>query len=182
MADWYYIGHYGQLGPLTRDQIDELIGGGVIVRETYVWHSGMADWVPADSIHELRDCFALSQPFSAPPPPPGPGASFAPSPPPTLTPSMNLPYGSSAYGPAYSNPYGALSTVRSDRSRVLAGVLQLFLPGVGRIYLGYAAIGVLQLVLTLITCGLMWLWPFIDGILMLAGIPKLDGYGRVLGG
>ena len=41
VADWYYIGHYGQLGPLTKEQIDELVDGGVIARETYVWSTGM---------------------------------------------------------------------------------------------------------------------------------------------
>ena len=54
MADWYYIGHYGQLGPLTREQIDELIDGGVIARDTFVWSTGMAEWQPADRISEKK--------------------------------------------------------------------------------------------------------------------------------
>src|SRR5579859_2938673 len=41
VGEWYYIGHYGQLGPLTREQIDELVTGGVISRDTYVWRAGM---------------------------------------------------------------------------------------------------------------------------------------------
>jgi TM2 domain-containing membrane protein YozV len=70
--------------------------------------------------------------------------------------------------------------IRSDRSRAAAGILQLILPGVGRMYLGYLAYGVLQLLLTIMTCGLLWLWSFIDGIIILTGGVKLDGYGRQL--
>ena len=70
-------------------------------------------------------------------------------------------------------------TVQSDRNRVVAGILNLLLPGVGRIYLGYAAHGVLQLVLSF-CFGLGYLWSFVDGIIMLSGGVKYDGYGRVL--
>ncbi|KXK14293.1 MAG: hypothetical protein UZ18_ATM001001741, partial [Armatimonadetes bacterium OLB18] len=70
MAEWYYVGHYGQLGPLTRDQIDELIVAGVISRETYMWRTGMTDWVPASSILEIQSVFDSFQPVVAPPPPP----------------------------------------------------------------------------------------------------------------
>ena len=79
---------------------------------------------------------------------------------------------------AYHAP--ANYTVSSERSRVLAGVLQLLIPGVGRIYLGYAAYGVMQLLL--VPCLLVgWLWSVIDGIVILAGGVRLDGYGRHLG-
>src|SRR3982750_120850 len=69
-AEWFYIGHYGQLGPLTREQIDELIGGGVIAKDTYVWRTGMSDWLNADRVPELRTEFAIADPFTMPPPPP----------------------------------------------------------------------------------------------------------------
>jgi TM2 domain-containing membrane protein YozV len=68
---------------------------------------------------------------------------------------------------------------RSDRNRTLAGVLN-FIPGAGRIYLGYWAIGVLQLVCTFMTCGVLWVWSIIDGIIILSGGVKTDGYGRAL--
>lgn len=177
MADWYYIGHYGQLGPLTRDQIDELIVGGVITRETYVWHPGMPDWLTADRVSELADCFRMSQPFGAPPPPPGQRAA-----PPRFG-EVYAPYGTD-YGqqPTSTGIYGYSSPsylpVASDRSRVAAGILQIVLPGVGRIYLGYAAIGVLQLVLAFCGVGVIWAW--IDGILIFAGSPRVDGFGRSL--
>jgi TM2 domain-containing membrane protein YozV len=79
---------------------------------------------------------------------------------------------SPGYHPAYS-------PIRSDRSRALAGILQLLIPGVGRIYLGYAAYGVLQLFFTL-CFGIGYLWSIIDGIVILTGGVKLDGYGRQL--
>ena len=178
VADWYYIGHYGQLGPLTLEQLDELIQGGVIAHDTYVWCTGMPDWLHAGSVSELSKSFSQGAPFSAPPPPPLPSA-------PPLNPTyggVNKPYGAGAGAYAYPTPYTAnYPAIKSDRSRIVAGILQILLPfGVGRIYLGYAAYGVLQFVL--VFCfGIGALWSFIDGILMLAGTPKLDGYGRVLG-
>jgi len=80
------------------------------------------------------------------------------------------------------NPYTQfpLGMVKSNKSRVAAGLLQIFIPGVGRMYLGYAAYGVVQFVLSIATCGVLWLWSLIDGIIMLTGGLKLDGYGRVL--
>lgn len=170
MAEWFYIGHYGQLGPLTRDQMTELIEGGVIARDTYVWKSGMTDWLPADRIAELASSFNLVDPMMAPPPPPNAGPKpFAASSPPTM---------GSAMAPM-QRPM-LYPSLRSDKSRILAGVLNLFLPGVGRIYLGYAALGVLQIVVSIVTCGLGLIWPFVDGIIILSGGVKLDGYGRQL--
>jgi len=170
VAEWYYIGHYGQLGPLTLEQMDELIQGGVIARDTYVWRSGMNDWSPADRVDEIRSAFALAEPFTAPPPPPMvPKAPLAV--PPRMQAADSYPATTWGYQPAFG-------TVRSDRSRALAGILQLLLPGVGRIYLGYASYGVLQLVFAL--CGVGFIWSFIDGIVILSGGVKLDGYGRQL--
>jgi len=174
VADWYYIGHYGQLGPLTRDQIDELVDGGVISRETYVWSTGMAEWLPADRVAELRSIFSVSQPIAAPPPPPTMPRVPNPQAMPVRPAYPGDPY--SAMPSPFGSPY---SQLRSDRNRVLAGVLQLLIPGVGRIYLGYAAHGVLQLLF--FPCfGIGLLWSFIDGIIILTGGVKLDGYGRHL--
>src|SRR5437868_3694699 len=53
VADWYYIGHYGQLGPLTFEQVEELVQGGVIGRDTFVWRHGLSDWQAADRVTEL---------------------------------------------------------------------------------------------------------------------------------
>ena len=67
----------------------------------------------------------------------------------------------------------------SDRSKVVAGLLQLFLPiGIGRLYAGHTGIGIAQLLLTLFF-GIGVIWAFIDGIVILAGRPT-DGNGRPL--
>jgi hypothetical protein len=46
-------------------------------------------------------------------------------------------------------------------------------------YAGHAGLGIAQLVVTVLTCGIGGLWPFIDGIVILAGEPK-DGNGLPL--
>jgi len=162
-AEWYYVGTYGQLGPLQRDELDDLIQGGAVGRETFVWKVGMAEWVPAGSVPELASSLMESAPLMPPPPPPV-----------TRTAVNTNVY--SQY-PAAPMAY-PIATVKSDKSRIAAGILQ-FLPGIGRLYLGYGAIGILQLMLFL--CGgVGWIWSVIDGILILTGAVKHDGYGRTL--
>lgn len=72
--------------------------------------------------------------------------------------------------------------VDNRKSKLVAGLLQLFLGGfgVGRFYLGYTAIGVAQLVVTFLTCGLGGIWPFIDAILILSGQVVTDAEGNPL--
>ncbi|MEH1016628.1 TM2 domain-containing protein [Micromonospora sp. CPCC 206060] len=69
----------------------------------------------------------------------------------------------------------------SDKSKVVAGVLGIVLGGfgVGRFYMGDTKTGALQLVVTLVTCGLGSLWGTIDGILILIN-GGVDGQGRPL--
>jgi TM2 domain-containing membrane protein YozV len=68
----------------------------------------------------------------------------------------------------------------SDKDRTTAGLLSIIIPGGGRFYLGYAALGTIQLMLTFVTCGFLHVWSIIDGVLMLSGQVKIDGYGRKL--
>lgn len=102
-------------------------------------------------------------------------------------------YGPPGYGPpAYGPPpqggpvYGYLAydpltgEPLSDKSKVVAGLLQIFLPfGIGRFYMGDTQTGVLQLVVTLVTCGIGGIWGFIDGILILVN-GGYDAEGRKL--
>ncbi len=70
-----------------------------------------------------------------------------------------------------------------QKSRIAAGVLGIFLGGLGvhRFYLGYTAIGVVQIVVTFLTCGLGQIWGFIEGICILAGgAITTDADGRPL--
>lgn len=66
------------------------------------------------------------------------------------------------------------------KSKLAAGLLNILLPGVGRIYLGYIGIGVTQLILSF-AFGIGWIWSFIDGILILTGSVVVDGKGNPLG-
>jgi TM2 domain-containing membrane protein YozV len=69
----------------------------------------------------------------------------------------------------------------SDKSKIVAGLLGIFLGGfgVGRFYMGDTKTGVWQLVVSLVTCGLGGIWGFIDGILILVN-GGVDGQGRPL--
>jgi hypothetical protein len=98
-----------------------------------------------------------------------PPATPHPQPPAPGLPDPHAPYGRE---PLTGQPY-------SDRSKVIAGLLQLFVPvGVGRLYSGHTGIGVSQLLLTLFF-GIGAIWAFIDGIVILAGRPT-DSRGRPL--
>lgn len=71
------------------------------------------------------------------------------------------------------------------KSRMTAGLLNLLLPlvgisGIGRIYLGYTSLGVTQLVVGLLTCGIAGLWSLIDGAMILGGTPPNDAQGNPL--
>lgn len=69
----------------------------------------------------------------------------------------------------------------SDKSKIVAGILQILLGGlgIGRFYMGHTKIGVLQLVVTLVTCGLGGIWGIVDGVLILVK-GGVDGQGRPL--
>ena len=70
----------------------------------------------------------------------------------------------------------------SHRSKVVAGVLQICLGGlgIGRFYTGHVGIAIAQIAVTFLTCGLGAIWPVIDGILMLVGDSPRDADGRPL--
>lgn len=115
------------------------------------------------------------------PPPPPYGA-----PPPTAP-----PYGQQPYPPPPGLPWGAgpgapygvhpvTGVPYSDRSKLIAGLLQILVPlGIGRFYIGDTRTGIWQLVVTILTCGIGGIWPFIDGIIILA-TDSTDADGRPL--
>lgn len=104
----------------------------------------------------------------------------------------NDPYGGQpGYPPAYQGqqytdpaaPFGydPLGRPYSDKQKLIAGLLQILVGGlgVGRFYTGHIGIGVAQLVVTLVTCGIGALWGLIDGILILVN-GGTDAQGRPL--
>src|ERR1700694_4519496 len=112
-----------------------------------------------------------------PPPPPGyspqyPPPPWAKSPPSYVDPAA--PYGRH---PLTGEPL-------SDKSKVVAGLLQLLglfgLVGIGRIYLGYTGLGVAQLAVGLVTCGIgVIVWGISDAVLILTDKVR-DPEGRPL--
>jgi TM2 domain-containing membrane protein YozV len=72
----------------------------------------------------------------------------------------------------------------SEKSKLVGGLLQLVglvgLVGIGRIYLGYTKLGVIQLVVGLLTCGIAAVvWGIIDAVLILTDKVR-DPEGRPL--
>ena len=66
--------------------------------------------------------------------------------------------------------------------RVLAGVLGIIFGGFGihSFYLGFTVKGILQIVVTILTCGVGSIWGFIEGILILCGRINRDSKGNYL--
>ena len=86
---------------------------------------------------------------------------------------------------AAQNATGASSTTTSvpgAKSKMVAGLLGLFLGGIGihNFYLGNTGRGVAQIIVTVFTCGMGALWGFIEGILILTGSINTDSDGNPL--
>ena len=125
--------------------------------------------------------------YTPPPPQPGyvpPGPQYAPPPPGAYPPPAG------GYAGGYvdpSAPWGRHPVTGepfSEKSKVVGGLLQLLglfgLVGIGRIYLGYTSLGVIQLVVGLITCGIgAIIWGIVDAILILTDKVR-DPEGRPL--
>ena len=125
----------------------------------------------------------------AAPPPPADGQQPPPyaqqQPPPYGQPSgypaaPGVPYGASPAAPYGVHPMTGIPY--SDKSKLVAGLLQIFIGGfgIGRFYIGDTKTGVWQIVVTVLTCGIGALWGFIDGIIMLATDNVTDSSGRPL--
>jgi hypothetical protein len=132
------------------------------------------------------------------PPPPAPGEGYEPAPeqpaypqpeytqpyPPVPPPGYGYPPPHYGQGPAWppdpSAPWGReplTGRPYSDKSKLVAGLLQIFVGafGTGRWYTGSYGIATAQL----LTCGGCGVWSLIDGILMLIGRVD-DAQGRPL--
>ena len=83
--------------------------------------------------------------------------------------------------------YNAAPNVSSSpKSKIAAGLLGIFLGsfGVHNFYLGYTGKAIAQLLITLLSCGVLsfasGVWGLIEGILILTGSITVDGNGNEL--
>ncbi|MFJ9176611.1 TM2 domain-containing protein [Streptomyces sp. NPDC102360] len=107
------------------------------------------------------------------PPPPGPGMG---------APNMGPGMGGMPYDPAAPYGYDPYGRPYSDKTKLAAGLLGIFLGsfGAGRFYTGHTGMAVTMLIVSVVTCGLGGIWGLIDGIMMLAGGNATDSQGRLL--
>ena len=58
----------------------------------------------------------------------------------------------------------------SDKSKIVAGLLQLLslvgIGGIGRIYIGDTGVGIAQLLVGWLTCGIGLIWSIVDAVLI----------------
>ena len=171
-------------GPVPKHELDQWLNEGRIDAGCQLLQDGAPAWQWASDVYpHLAPQHApsnhaefVSAPHPAPPPaghPQGGGHGFA----------VETRGGSQAgrgthYAPrGRSTQYASVSGEQSDKSKLVAGLLGLFLGvyGVHRFYLGYPGIGIAML-FTLGGCGI---WSLIDSILILTGAVR-DPYGRPL--
>ena len=108
--------------------------------------------------------------YGPPPPAPGMGGYGAPM----GGMGMMQPHAPFGVDPLTGMPF-------SDKSKMVAGLLQIFLGsfGAGRFYTGHMGLAIAQIAVTWLTCGVGAIWPLIDGVMMLTGkVP--DAQGRPL--
>lgn len=73
------------------------------------------------------------------------------------------------------------------KSKMAAGLLGIFLGafGVHNFYLGFTGKAVAQLLITVLSCGMLsfasWIWGLVEGIMILTGSIKTDAKGNLLG-
>lgn len=69
-----------------------------------------------------------------------------------------------------------------DKSKIEAGILGIFLGGLGihNFYLGNNTRGIIQIIITICTCGYGALWGITEGVLILLGFIKEDSEGLPL--
>ena len=67
----YHISVNGaQAGPFNMQQMAQMVQGGQLTQQAYVWKQGMANWELAGNVQELASLFAPPASGATPPPPP----------------------------------------------------------------------------------------------------------------
>lgn len=193
MVYYFVIGGDGQrYGPADIDALVQWAREGRLVGETTLIERGTDRQLRADSITAisvaLQRLSGITQPVSV-----EPRSDVS-----REAPTMSVVPASRPTAPPPPPPPAAQAVVRrpnevtgdfSSRSRLAAGLLGIFLGGLGihRFYLGYKGMGLLMLLVSLglgtltggVTCSVVHLWGLIEGIVILCGGFK-DADGREL--
>ena len=115
---WYFVREEEQLGPVSEEQMREMIREGSLKRDDLVWREGMIAWQIASEVPELG---IPVQPLPPPPQTPPPPPQYAPPP----------QYSASAPPPPQhvSNPPGAGAGIPNYLPWAIAVTLCCCLPG-----------------------------------------------------
>jgi hypothetical protein len=150
-----------EYGPVSRMELDQWVAEGRVTAACEVMRSNSGRWIWASEVYPVL------RPSAPAPSYPANGRATNGR----ATNGRAGTYPSNSYaGTSYVPSYSAVS----DKSKIVAGLLGLFLGflGVHRFYLGYPLIGFLML----ITCGMFGVWSFIDSLLILLGtVPDSEG-------
>ena len=204
---YFVIGIDGQrYGPVDVDGLVAWVGEGRIVASTVLIERGTDRSLAAESLPAVAAAIARINSGSAPSPTPviiergldetrtaaGPPtakpAAFAPGMPMAGAPGMPppvpmMPVAGQMPAVPVMLPYGV--GYKPQKSKIAAGLLGLFLGcfGIHRFYLGHTGIGIVQLLLTVLTCGYGSLitapWALVEAILCFTGTLR-DADGREL--
>ena len=88
-AEWYYAKDKQKVGPVTEEQLKELVRSGQLARTDMVWKQGMAKWMEAGQVEGLFE----SSPSKTVPPP------IPPAPPPLPVAEWHFLKGGKQHGP-----------------------------------------------------------------------------------
>ncbi|MBO4634382.1 MAG: DUF4339 domain-containing protein [Bacteroidales bacterium] len=58
---WYLVVDNAQAGPFNEEALKQIIRNNLIKPDTLVWRSGMAKWMPANSVPEVNKLFLLAK-------------------------------------------------------------------------------------------------------------------------
>ena len=97
----------------------------------------------------------------------------------------NQAFGTNPVNNQYQQPNQQAQTNNPNgerKSKLVAGLLGILVGafGVHNFYLGRTSRGIIQIIVTLVTCGIGGLWGLIEGILILCGNINTDANGNPL--
>lgn len=119
MADWYYSKGGQQSGPVSEDQMRQMVGSGQVGGPDLIWREGMANWLPVGQVPEFGGggAPAAAPQYGAPQPQYG-----APQP----QYGQPAPVGYGGYGP----PVGGPSAAKDAQTAMICSIIGLVCFGI----------------------------------------------------